>query len=53
MGLIDEYEFVVHPRIAGRGPTLFSGLSKYIDLTLVNRREFASGAVVLQYEPRR
>src|SRR5882724_13603679 len=28
-GLIDEYEFVVHPRLAGHGPTLFAGLSKH------------------------
>ncbi len=53
LGLIDEYEFIVHPRIAGHGPTLFAGLSKYVDLKLVNRQEFRSGAVVLQYEPRR
>src|SRR3954451_15525024 len=25
LGLIDEYEFVVHPRLAGHGPTLFAG----------------------------
>jgi dihydrofolate reductase len=53
MGLIDEYEFVVHPRIVGHGPTLFAGLSKPIDLKLVSRLEFGSGAVVLRYEPRR
>jgi dihydrofolate reductase len=53
MGLIDEYEFVVHPRIAGHGPTLFAGLSKLIDLKLVSRQEFGSGAVVMRYEPRR
>jgi dihydrofolate reductase len=53
LGLIDEYEFVVHPRLAGHGPTLFAGLSKYIDLKLVGRQEFASGAVALRYEPRR
>jgi dihydrofolate reductase len=53
LGLIDEYEFVVHPRIAGHGPTLFAGLSKYIDLKLVSRLEFGSGAVVMRYEPRR
>ena len=53
LGLIDEYEFIVHPRIIGRGPTLFAGLSKYVDLKLVGREEFASGAVVLRYEPRR
>jgi len=32
LGLIDEYEFVVHPRLAGHGPTLFAGLSKRVDL---------------------
>jgi dihydrofolate reductase len=53
MGLIDEYEFIVQPRLAGHGPTLFAGLSKYVDLKLVNRLEFASGAVALKYEPRR
>lgn len=53
LGLIDEYEFVVHPRLAGHGPTLFAGLSNYIDLKLVGRREFASGAVAMRYEPRR
>ena len=53
LGLIDEYEFVVHPRLAGHGPTLFAGLSRYIDLNLVSRLEFGSGAVALRYEPRR
>jgi dihydrofolate reductase len=53
LGLIDEYEFVVHPRIAGHGPTLFAGLSKPIDLKLVSRLEFDSGAVAMRYEPRR
>src|ERR687890_1385661 len=53
LGLIDEYEFVVHPRIAGHGPTLFAGLSKYVDLKLVNRLEFGSGAVAMRYELKR
>ena len=52
LGLIDEYEFVVHPRLAGHGPTLFAGLSKYVDLKLVSRLEFGSGAVAMRYEPR-
>ncbi len=52
LGLIDEYEFVVHPRIVGRGPTLFAGLSKHVDLRLVSRVEFRSGAVAMRYEPR-
>ena len=53
MGLIDEYEFVVHPRLIGHGPTLFAGLSKPIDLKLVGRLELGSGAVAMRYEPRR
>jgi dihydrofolate reductase len=53
LGLIDEYEFVVHPRLAGHGPTLFAGLSKHVDLKLVSRLEFGSGAVAMRYEPRR
>jgi len=53
MGLIDEYEFVVHPRLAGHGPTLFAGLSKHVDLKLVSRLELGSGAVAMRYEPRR
>ena len=52
LGLIDEYEFVLHPRLAGHGPTLFAGLSKYVDLKLVNRQEFGSGAVAMRYEPK-
>jgi dihydrofolate reductase len=53
LGLIDEYELMVLPALAGRGPTLFAGLSKRIDLKLVNRVEFDSGAVALRYEPKR
>lgn len=52
LGLIDEYEFMVQPTLAGHGPTLFAGLSKPIDLRLVGRVEFGSGAVALRYEPR-
>jgi dihydrofolate reductase len=53
LGLIDEYEFMVQPRLAGHGPTLFAGLSKRIDLRLVSRLEFGSGAVAMRYEPRK
>ena len=52
LGLIDEYELVVHPRLAGHGPTLFAGLSRHVDLRLVDRLELGSGAVALRYEPR-
>ena len=53
LDLIDEYELVVHPRIVGHGPTLFAGLSKYVDLKLVSRLEYGSGAMAMRYEPRR
>jgi dihydrofolate reductase len=53
LGLIDEYEFVVHPRLVGHGPALFAGLSKPLDLKLVSRLEYGSGAVAMRYEPRR
>ncbi len=53
LGLIDEYELVVHPRLVGHGPTLFAGLSKPVDLKLVSRLEFGSGAVAMRYEPKR
>jgi len=52
LGLIDEYEFIVHPRIMGHGPTVFAGLSKSVDLKLVGQRAFGSGAVSMRYEPR-
>ena len=53
LGLIDEYRFMVHPRLAGHGPTLFAGLSKPVDLKLVSRLELGSGAVAMRYEPRK
>jgi dihydrofolate reductase len=52
LGLIDEYEFVVHPRLVGHGPTLFAGLTRHLDLRLVSRLEFGSGAMAMRYEPR-
>src|SRR3954447_3700619 len=53
LGLIDEYELVVHPRLAGHGPTVFAGLSKYVDLKLVSRLDLGWGAMAMRYEPRR
>ncbi len=51
LGLIDEYEFVVQPILAGHGPTLLAGLRERLDLNLVGRQELRSGAVALRYEP--
>jgi dihydrofolate reductase len=53
LGLIDEYEFVVHPVVAGHGPTLLAGLGERLELEPVGRQEFGSGVVALQYRPRR
>ena len=53
LGLIDEYEFVVQPRLVGHGRKLFAGLSKCVDLRLVSRLEFGSGAVAMRYVARR
>ncbi|NYG19896.1 dihydrofolate reductase [Agromyces hippuratus] len=52
LGLIDEYEFLVQPVIAGHGPTLLAGLRERIQLELVDRQEFRSGAVAMRYRPR-
>ncbi|APZ33331.1 deaminase [Microbacterium aurum] len=49
LGLIDEYEFLVQPVIAGHGPTLFAGLRERIELDLAGRQQLVSGAVVLRY----
>ena len=51
LGLIDEYEFVVQPVLAGHGPTLLAGLRTRIELELVDRREFRSGAIAVRYRP--
>ena len=40
--LVFEHEFVVQPRLAGHGPTLFAELSKRVDLRLVSRLDFGS-----------
>lgn len=51
LGLIDEYLFVVHPVLAGRGPTLMAGLQESVPLELMDRREFGSGAVAHRFRP--
>ena len=53
LGLIDEYEFLMQPVLAGHGPTLLAGLRERIQLELVDRHEFRSGAVTLRYRPTR
>ncbi|MCO7220072.1 dihydrofolate reductase family protein [Klenkia sp. PcliD-1-E] len=50
-GLVDEFEFLVHPVLAGRGPTLLAGLPSLVHLELVERQEFRSGVVAQRFRP--
>ena len=50
LNLIDEYKFLVHPRIAGHGPTLYqNGLRSTRRLELVSAKPLSNGAVALYY----
>ncbi len=52
LGLIDEYVFVVHPVLAGHGPTLLAGLRERIQLELLDLQTMQSGVVAQRYRPR-
>jgi dihydrofolate reductase len=49
LGLIDEYRLVVHPVLAGHGPTLFQGLELSRRLELVSTKRLKSGVMALHY----
>jgi dihydrofolate reductase len=49
LGLIDEYHIVVHPVLAGHGPTLFQGLERSRHLDLVSTTRMTSGAIAMHY----
>ena len=49
LGLIDEYRLVVHPILAGHGPTLFQGLERSRRLELVSTKRLKSGVMALHY----
>ena len=50
LGLIDEYQLLVHPRIAGHGPTLYeSGLTNTRQLDLISAKPLRNGAVAMHY----
>ncbi len=51
-GLIDSFQVVVNPVALGAGKSLFSGLSRKVELVLTNTRVFRNGSVVLWYKPR-
>jgi len=48
--LIDEFWFVVHPIIAGKGIQLLEGFDERRDLELIDMKKFKSGAVALHYQ---
>jgi dihydrofolate reductase len=51
LGLIDEYQFCVHPIILGSGLPLFKNIKERIDLKLLKTKTLGSGVVILNYEP--
>jgi dihydrofolate reductase len=54
LGLVDEYHFVVHPVVAGKGPRLFDAVKppERLPLDLIGSKTFQSGAVALHYRKR-
>lgn len=50
LDLIDEYRFLVHPRIVGHGPTLYQGgLPATRRLELISATPLHNGAVTMHY----
>ena len=52
LGLIDEYQLLVHPVVLGSGKPLFQDIKSKVNLKLVNTRTHPSGVVLLSYQPR-
>ena len=52
LGLIDEYHFVVHPVVAGKGPRLFETLQSKnsLLLDLISTKKFQTGVIALHYK---
>ena len=52
LGLIDEYQLLVHPVVLGGGKPLFQDIKDTVKLKLVNTKTHPSGVVILSYQPR-
>jgi len=48
--LVDEFQLVLNPVALGEGSSLFAGLQKKADLTLIDTSTFGSGAILLTYK---
>ena len=51
LGLIDEYQLLVHPVVLGSGKALFAGIAKPAHLKPVQTKSFPSGVIGLYYVP--
>ena len=51
LNLIDEYQFMVHPVVAGGGLPLFENINVRTIFKLIRTETFSGGAVILYYEP--
>lgn len=51
LGLIDEFEPVIHPTVLGSGLPLFKNIDERVNLKLLDTKTFRCGAVVHYYQP--
>jgi dihydrofolate reductase len=51
LGLIDEYQLLVHPVILGSGKPLFKDIAKPVNLDLMKMENYKNGVVVMYYAP--